>query len=433
MRRALAALAACVAAIQLFLAHRYYGFLAGDDVEVLEEAFRRAIGLAHQPWNIRNLFVPDVLVAPVVYAAHAIGISDRRMLIEIASWPFIALTVVTIVLVFRLARRWSGDDLAAFAATLVFAFHWIPLGFGSTVYPRTLASACIVVAALIVDRFPIVAGVLVALAFADRFSEIIFLLPLLMIARARWRVLAGAILGALVFVGAYDWLTWGAPFRSLINFAHLTLVAPDFASRVKYQSPLWYIGNIGHWCAPTLLVLMTIGRRSTRWSFIVIPLLALSAVRHKELRYLQAMIPFIAIAGGAGFAILWERGRRALALALIAITLSWNVYGIREFERKSMPAVMAARAIDRDAHIREVAVPQGWAFGGNLYFHRPVSLREIGTPPREIPAVDALAIYETDLDDPRLVSAIRNAGFTPRATFRDGRARAVVLYVRTED
>src|SRR5579859_8186017 len=98
MRRAVAALAACVAAIQLFLAHRYYGFVAGDDVEVLEEAFRRAIGLPHQPWNIRNLFVPDVLVAPVVYAAHAIGISDRRMLIEMASWPFIALTIVTIVL-----------------------------------------------------------------------------------------------------------------------------------------------------------------------------------------------------------------------------------------------------------------------------------------------------------------------------------------------
>src|SRR5690242_4644473 len=109
MRRALAAVVACVAALQLFIAHRYYGFLTGDDVEVLEEAFRRAIGLPHQPWDIRNLFVPDVLVAPVVYVAHALGVSDRRMLIEIAAWPFIALSALTAVLVFELTLKWASS------------------------------------------------------------------------------------------------------------------------------------------------------------------------------------------------------------------------------------------------------------------------------------------------------------------------------------
>lgn len=429
MRRQLTGLVGCVAAIQLFLAHRYYGFVAGDDVEVLEEAFRRAIGLPHQPWNIRNLFVPDVVVAPIVYLARAAGIADRRTLIEIAAWPFIALTAITIACVYRLAVQWAGEA-AAFPAAVLFALHWIPLGFGSTTYPRTLATACIVIAALIVDRYPATAGVLAALAFADRFSEIVFLAPLLLIARARLRLLAGALAGILAVVGFYDWITWGAPFRSLMNFAHLTLVAPDFASRVKYQSPVWYFANVLWWCAPTMIVLVAIGRRAMRWSFLIIPLVALSAVRHKEFRYVQAIIPFLAIAAGAGFAILWQRARRAVALTLIAVTVLWNVYGLKTLQRKSMPAVMAAQAIDRETRIHEVAVPQAWAFGDMLYLHRPVSLREIGTPPREIPRLDALALYESDLDDPHLIGAVKRAGYSQRAAFRDGPARAVVLLTR---
>jgi len=38
-----------VVLIELFLAHRFFGFLTGDDVEVLEEAFRRAIGFPFSP------------------------------------------------------------------------------------------------------------------------------------------------------------------------------------------------------------------------------------------------------------------------------------------------------------------------------------------------------------------------------------------------
>src|SRR2546429_629798 len=84
-------------------------------------------------------------------------------------------------------------DVAAIGAALIFALHWIPLGFGSTVYPRNLAMACVVAAALLVDRWPFAAGALVGLAFADRFSEIVFLIPILVVARQRVRILLGAI------------------------------------------------------------------------------------------------------------------------------------------------------------------------------------------------------------------------------------------------
>src|SRR5947209_11268433 len=147
-------LVAAIIAAQIFLAVRFYGFLTGDDVEVLSEAYRRARGWAYQPWDVRNLFVPDVLVAPFVFIGG----------LRAATIPFIALSALTIWLVYRLAMKWSGDERAALAAALLFALHWIPLGFGSTVYPRTLAAACIVAAAIILDRYPFAAGALVGLA-----------------------------------------------------------------------------------------------------------------------------------------------------------------------------------------------------------------------------------------------------------------------------
>src|SRR3954453_19357801 len=259
MRKALAAIIAATAAAQLWLAYRYYGFLTGDDVEVLSEAFRRARGLAYTPWDIRNLFVPEVVVAPVVFLSRGVS---TRMTIYLASLPFIALSSLTIWMVYRLALRW-GDERAAVVAALLFATHWIPLSFGGPVYPRTLGAACVVAAVLIVDRWPFASGLLIGLAFADRFSEIVFIAPLLLIVtlhrqeclchigRSRecpvhvqdgvaqtllsvpWmqalKVILGGTVAIAITVGIYDWITWGTPFSSAIKFAHLTLFEPEFA------------------------------------------------------------------------------------------------------------------------------------------------------------------------------------------------------------
>src|SRR5262245_16657744 len=212
MRRAVAGLLAAVAIAQLWLAQRYFGFLTGDEVEVLGEAFRRARGFAYAPWEIRNLLVPDVVVAPFVWLASRLGIDDAGRLILAATLPFIALPAVTLWFVYR---------LGGFLPALLAATHWIPLGFGSTTYPRTLAACCVVAAAAIVEQWPFAAGLLAGAAFADRFSEIVFVIPLLIVARRRLPVVLGTIV-SITIAGAYDWLTYGAPFSSVIAFARLT-------------------------------------------------------------------------------------------------------------------------------------------------------------------------------------------------------------------
>jgi hypothetical protein len=423
MRRAVTVLVAVVAAVQLWLAHRYFGFLTGDEVEVLGEAFHRALGFAYKPWGIRTLLVPDAVVAPFVWMSSWLGFDETGQMIFAATLPFIALTAATVWLVYR---------IGGFLPALLFAAHWIPLGFGSTPYPRTLAMCCVVAAALIVDRWPFAAGLLAGLAFADRFSEVVFVIPLLIIARRRVAVLGGAMV-AITIAGAYDWVTYGAPFSSFVSFARLTVVEPDFASRVKYQAPWWYLANLTRWLAPTLLPALWLARRHRLWWFVLIPLVAFSAVQHKELRYLEVLIPFVMIIAASGLAILWRRNR-ALAISLLAISVVWNLYGMRYFARKSQPAVMAARDLGEDASVRIVVLSQMWAFGDRLYLGERMQVRDVGTPPRDLDAAldaaDAAALWETDLDDPAVVAALRRWGFTPARTYRDGVARPVVLFRR---
>jgi hypothetical protein len=496
MRKGLTAIIAATAAVQLWLAYRYYGFLTGDDVEVLSEAFRRARGLAYTPWDIRNLFVPDVVVAPVVWLSR--GVSTRTT-IFLASLPFIALSSLMIWFVYRLALRWC-DERAAIVAALLFAAHWIPLSFGSTVYPRTLAGSCVVAAALIVDRWPFVAGLLIGLAFADRFCEVVFLAPVLAVilrlpepgaakqrngggrrrissfpgwVESQWfpagsthleilrrppastpaapclrqpqddnqrrissqalrttvLLLAGCFVSIAITVGIYDWLTWGTPFSSAIKFAHLTLIEPDFASRVKYQAPWWYLANIVRWCSPALLPLLWYARRSRAIWFVVIPLLAFSAIKHKELRYLQVIIPFLCIAAAIGFASM--RNRR-IGIALVAISIVWDLHGLRYLARKSQPSVMAAQWIASNPSIRSIAASQLWSYGDKLYLGDRMAMSDVGTPPEKLSEVhsDAVALYETDLDVPSRVDALRANGYAPVRTFRDDPARAVVVFMK---
>jgi len=425
--------------VQIALAIRYFGFFIGDDVEILAEAFRVARGIPYGAWNIRSLFVPHVVVAPAIALAAALGISNNVLLVGAATMPFIALSAATNWLVYRLTLRWTEDSIGALAALALYAFHWIPLGFGSMVFPRIVSTFCVVAAALLVTSTErtaachIAAGALVAIAFADRFSEIVYLIPLTLIARRRVLLLAATLVSIVLLAGGYDWLAWGEPFASLLRFARVTIVETDFTSRVKYQSPLWYVETLTRWSALTIIPLVWFGRRFARWSFILAPLVTLSLVRHKEMRYVAGILPFLMIAAGAGFAVLWRSDRRALAAALLGVSLIWDGSGLRYLARKSMPAIAAARLIGVDPRVHSVAVSQLWAYGARLFLTHRMKVVEFETPPHglenAIGRVDAFLLYESDVG-PDLARLLRSAGYVPTNRFDDGRARAVVVYRR---
>lgn len=404
---------------------------------MVARAFDVARGIWYGAWDIRCLFVPDAIVATPIRIAALFGVTSNVTLLGAATAMFIAISALTNWLVYRLAMRWTDDDRASLAALALYAFHWIPLGFGSMVFPRIVSTCCIVGAALLVDddreSAHVIAGVLIAIAFADRFSEIVFFLPLMLVARRRIVLLIATAVSIVIIVGGYDWYTWGRPFGSLIKFTQVTIIHPDFASRVKYQSPLWYIETLVRWCALTLIPLAWFGRRFARWAFIVIPLIVLSIVRHKEMRYVAGVLPFLMIAAAIGFAWLWRADRRAIAMLLLVTSIGWNLYGLRYLARKSMPAVAAARAFGSDPRLHVVVVSQLWAFGDRLFLPPRLNVYDVGTPPehleRVLPLADTAMLYESDLT-PEMSALLRSTGFAAVRRFDDGRARAVIVYRR---
>ncbi len=417
------------------MARRYFGFLTGDDVEILAEAFRVAVGFKYRAWDIRCLFVPDLLVAPFVWLGARLGITDVRTLVVFATVPEILATAMSTLLVHTLAMHWTGDRRVARAAALLFALHWIPLGFASTAYPRTIATTAILAAVYVLavwQRAPWIAGLLCALAFADRFSEALFLIPLLILARRRalWVVL-GFVAGVLVMCGFYDYVTWGEWFGSVRKFAALTLVQSDFASRIKHQSPLWYLFNLPRWLSPLLLPFLWYARRHVLNVFVLIPLAALSIIQHKELRYLEALIPLAMLLAAIGFGVMRQR---RVAVGLLVLGIVWNLHGLRFLAAKTMPAVEAAQMLGRDPAVNNVVMSQLWAYGDRLYFTDRMGVLDIGTPPRDlanaIRIADAVCLYASDLT-PETIATLQRGGFVKTNTFRESRARDVVVFRRT--
>lgn len=433
---ALAALLAITTAIQLFMAYYFFGFLTGDDVEVAAEAFRVGLGFRYRAWDIRNLFVPDFLVAPPLRLAWHLGVESVRSLIVAATIPSILANAITTVLLYRIAKH---EGLPPLMAASLYALHWIPLGFGSTVYPRNVSTTCVVAAFYLLRRYEtslpaFLAGALMGLAFADRFSEVIFLVGILIVAGRRAVVVAAAfMLAVCVLVGAYDYVTWGQPFGSLIGFTRLTLVEADFASRVKHQGPLWYLLNLPRWLPLTVLPFLWKVKWTPRMMYLVLlPLAVLSLMSHKELRYVHGLIPWLSLLTTAGVVKLQKK---RLAVALLTAAAVWELWGLHHFARKSMPAVEAAMMLGADPSVQTIVLSQLWAYGDRLYFTDRKAVIDVGTPPRledlqrVVTGADAVALYKSQLT-PEVSRILTSNGFRVTRVFRHGPAREVVVFRR---
>jgi hypothetical protein len=460
VRRWLGGLLVGASLLRLWLGWHFFGFLTGDDVEIAEAGFR-AIGLRYAPWAIRNTLVSDALVGPWLAVLRGLGVIDRAALVWAASWPMVACATASIYLLFRLVAAWTGRPLTALAAAWLYGLHWIALGFGSATFPRPVSTTCVLAAALCVARAErpawrdLAAGGCIALAFAVRYSEVIFLAPVALLAaaglagwRAQCRVLlgvaAGFAAGALLFVGAYEALTWGRPFAALLAFARYTLLEKQASALVVRQPCYWYLWRLPHWwCVAGLPLLAgsSRGRGERRllwaWAFVLIPLAVLSYIHHKELRYLQGVVPFLCALAAAGAAALWQAGWRRTAALLFALCLGWHLARLTFLTSKSMPAVLAARALAAEPRIATVAGVQLWALGDRLYLGNERALRELPYPtraadlPRLAPGADAVVLYTRDLRaQPDLAHALAALGFCPWRDFAFGGSAKAVSVLR---
>ncbi len=441
--------------LRLWLGWTFFGFHTGDDVEVLQAGFLRAFGGGYQPWEIRNLLVSDVLVAPLLGLARRLGIESMRVLVWVASWPFVALASLNGWLVYRLGRRWLECEGTAALAGLLYLFHWVPLGYGSMVYPRTASTTCVLLAALALGRgqaaarWQLLAGGLLGVAWAVRYSEALFLLPLALLVALEedsWRrrlagwlwLAAGFVAASLVTVGFEDWLRWGRPFASLVAFAHYTLVERQASAAEPVQPWYWYLWRLPKWIAPVLWPLLWSARRLERsWRpalCAAVPLLGLTLVFHKQLRYLQGVVPFVALLAAAGAAVWWRAGQRRWVWALLALYAAVELHALGFLAGKSMAAVVAAESLAGEAAGRELCLEQSWAYGGTLYLgaagikdlERSLAASQLGAA---IAGCDWLGLYERDVArQAGWREELTRRGFVLARTVRWGDSEAVTLW-----
>jgi hypothetical protein len=149
---------------------------------------------------------------------------------------------------------------------------------------------------------------------------------------------SGFLAGGFLFVGLFDYLTWGSPFRSLREFIRIMAI-----DRVEYfgvareqaqrQPVYYYLARLLFWMPPLYLLLTALGLRDRR---IRAPILLMTSIvvllslsPNKSLRYLQAAIPFLALSAALG----WERlasmpRRRWLAVGALVLAVP---LGLRRF------------------------------------------------------------------------------------------------------
>jgi hypothetical protein len=185
------------------------------------------------------------------------------------------------------------------------------------------------------------------------------------------------------------------------------------------------VATLPHWLAPPLWPFLWRERRKAL-AFIAAPVLALSVVHHKELRYLQAVIPFAMILAAAG-AMAWWNVRRRLVIALLIVALPLQLARIRSVEKRTMAAVDAARFLRG----RSVAVSQDWAYGGRLF----VQPLEVGIPPDPsrlrvaASRSDCAAMFASQIT-PETREIVAQAGMTAARTFERARSRPVEVFCR---
>ena len=440
--------------LRLGLSARYFGFLTGDDVEILEAGLRWSLDLPYVPWEIRNTLLPSLLVAPMGALGGLLGISSPAVLVWLATVPFAGLSTLNILLTCRLVLALTGDRIAALLGGLRpgdalarrgLRLHRLPPhGFDDLHPPRRAPGRerCARTAAPL-GRWR--AGRARRRLQVQR-GDLPHPHPLPGCTRSRARterlqraagVAGGFVLGALLFVGLVDLVEWGRAFASLTAFFDYTFVERSSSSLMAEQPLHWYLWRALRWISPaTLAGIALLGRRRAPWSltlFVLVPVLLLSLVHHKELRYLQGVLPYLCAIGGIGVAGLWRAGWRRSVVLLVAGSIAWSAVNLRFLEKKSMAAVTAARYLAVSAEFRQIAAQQPWAMGDQLILGGRVCIRELSMTlapeelRRDTKGMDGIVLY-MDLLTSELVRSLSEEGLCKKREFSWGRSRPVALF-----
>jgi hypothetical protein len=376
------------------------GFFSGDDVEVQEMSLRALRHTTWPVWDLRNAIFPLTVPYPSQFVAAAVGWKQISSLVWAGRLPVAVLSSLSIWLVWRIGRldRALGAGWAVLASFL-FATNQLHIAFGSSELPRPVSTVLVLAGYLTMQRpsqrAVCISAVLVGVAACLRFSEVVFVIPavlqLLMQRRLRHATAFCAVVIATIAVmlGLTDQWYWGQPFHSLIAIVDYTMLR-GLSSR-GYQNVFWYIYHGYQWANPLVFLLAiveSIRVRSWEALWALTPIAMLSALPHKEARYLIPVIPFVCLLATRSLHRLSLprsdtacRETQWLPLSLISGLLLGLVFDVGHWRlpRSNADVELAQRLAEEIPNDRPLVIEQAWRMGGHLYFdsHRIVDLAPV--------------------------------------------------------
>jgi hypothetical protein len=386
-RRDLLGLLTLAACVQLACALCFPGPLHPDEVhQYLEPAHRYVWGYGTRmhEWHrgMRNIVGPS-LVAAVFTLARGLGLERPWQYLTLVRAALGALSLAGLVAGYDLVRA-VADRRAARVAVGALAVY-LPV---ADLASRSLGENLSVTALLFALRAralggpwaPWRVGLWLGLAFTLRYPAGLYLLWVLMAyalvrdAPGGARVLGG-FLGVAALLGALDQAAWGAPWGSLVAYVRYNLV--EGRAALDYGARPWW------WYAPVTLALAPLGlllapgrallRRPSLPTGVGLGyLLAMSAMAHKELRFvLPALAPLTLGAACAGAPWTTRRARWAVALTALQGALVGVYY--RVTDRHHGPETLAVMEAAARPEVAALGVLTGF-HPGYAIVHRPLPM-----------------------------------------------------------
>lgn len=433
--------------IKLANAWYYYGFVTGDDVEIQEMSFAKLFQWDWTAWNLRNAFYAMVFIYPAQAVLNTMGIEDPSLLIFSGRVVVALFSCLNLWMVFKIGKLEFSKLPIGLLACFFLAISKLHTNYGSSELPRTVSSFFLLLAVLWVIqknlklRGLVLAGVALGVSSAIRFSEVIFLIPLVLLIWKRQKFQSALIFtvifaaSSMFIIGLSDMLYWKKPFYSLINIVDFTFVK-RLSSR-GYQPFYHYVTIIPDWTNGAFLLLLLVSLRSIPidlLNLIWIPLVLLSFLPHKEARYALPVIPFLAICLGAAFWDLLSKvnlqvrngfghvsplAKPLVLVFLMTVGILFELDGFRF--RRSEDAVDLARFLNSKDGVSAVAIQQLWKTGDRLYMNHIESIDDISPAyigdfqyireKIQSPKLQFVALQKRDLKRYGYLSLLRESGY----------------------
>ena len=327
-------------ALRLALWARAYGFEQGDPVEYVNIAYKIGFGIGIDWWDLRPLLLP-VLYVPVLYLAQVWPDPSGEAMVRALRLVSVLFSVGTVALIYLLGRR-LGGELVGLAAGLLVAANPVFNRLSVSTFAEVPSTFFVVLTLWLLSsgRSPrqwLLAGLALGTACMMRYQGIAFVAPigawtLIRGMRNEYRGMSGlrpssclmphssflfGLAATVLAQAALETVFYGAPFHSLLvsfDYNVTSGLAPlEFGSE-PFE---WYAGRVAEWfgIVPFGLALLGLpalarGPRATQWwlpaAAAAAMFVALSALPHKELRFMAQIAPLLALFAGQGLANIWR-------------------------------------------------------------------------------------------------------------------------------